>query len=158
MRLYRIAKEKYLASFSGRGKSFLDGARWNQPGFSVLYFAPSPAVALLEMANYLPSPRLVPKNYRLGIYELPDEVSCKTLEIADMPPDWAKYPYPASTQAIGSEWLREGASLCLFVPSAAVPSGLEQVVVVNPMHPEIATLKLVDVRAHLYNDRAFQGI
>lgn len=158
MRLYRITKEKYLDNVSGQGKSFLDGARWNRPGLPVLYFAASPAVALLEMANYLPSPRLVPKSYRLGIYKLPDETPCKTLAVADMPPDWAQYPYPSSTQAIGSEWLQQGKSACLFVPSAAIPAGLEQVVVVNPRHEAIAELKLVDVKADLFNARAFQGI
>nr|WP_255346721.1 RES family NAD+ phosphorylase [Synechococcus sp. PCC 7336] len=153
-----MVKEKYLDNFSGQGKSFIDGARWNQPGLPVLYFASSPAVALLEMANYLPSPRLVPKSYRLGIYELPEDVSCETLTIAQMPKDWAKYPYPASTQAMGSDWLTRSTSLCLLVPSAAIPAGLEQIVAINPNHPEIGSLKRVDVKTDLYNERAFQGI
>lgn len=136
----------------------MDGARWNRARLPVLYFASSPAVALLEMANYLPSPRLVPKSYRLGIYQLPDPTSCVTLSTEQMPEDWAQYPYPASTQEIGSEWLIEMKSLCLFVPSAAIPAGLEQMVVVNPRHPEIASLKRIDTKSDLYNTRAFQGI
>lgn len=158
MQLYRITKKQYLENFSGQGKSFTDGARWNQPGLPVLYFSASPAVALLEMANYLPSPRLVPKSYRLGIYELPDDISQTILDIEQMPADWAKYPYPASTQTIGSEWLVRSTSLCLMVPSAAVPVGLEYIVVVNPRHPDRDQLKLIDVKADLYNSRAFQGI
>lgn len=64
MRLFRICPEQYLENYSGLGASYRDGARWNKAGIPVLYFALSPAVALLEMGNYLPSPRLVPKSYR----------------------------------------------------------------------------------------------
>jgi RES domain-containing protein len=158
MRLYRITKEKYLTNFTGRGKSFSDGARWNSPGLPVLYFACTPSVALLEMANYVISPRLVPKSYRFGIYELPDKLSNKTLSIEDMPPDWTNFPYPVSTQAIGSEWLLSNESLCLIVPSVAVPAGMENIAIVNPVHPEIKELKLSSVESSLYNKRAFQGI
>lgn len=158
MLLYRITKEKYLTNFTGRGKSFSDGARWNSPGLRVLYFACTPSVALLEMANYITSPRLVPKSYRFGIYELPDTLSSKTLSREDMPPDWADFPYPASTQAIGSEWLLSNESLCLIVPSVAVPAGMENIAVVNPSHPEIKDLKISAVESDLYNKRAFRGI
>ncbi len=66
MRLYRICPERFLENYSGLGASFQDGARWNSKGYPALYFALSPATAMLEMANYLPSPRLVPADYRLG--------------------------------------------------------------------------------------------
>ena len=158
MRLYRITKEKYLENFTGEGKSFTDGARWNSPGIPVLYFATTPSVALLEMANYIPSPRLVPPNYRLGIYELPDNFSCKILKVEDLPSDWGNYPYPLSTQKIGSEWLVSKNHLCLFVPSVAIPAGMENIIVVNPKHSEISNLRLVAIEARLYNKRAFQGI
>jgi RES domain-containing protein len=158
MRLYRITKLKYLTSYSGQGKSFQDGARWNSPGLPVLYFGSSPAVALLEMANYLPSPRLVPKDYNLGIYELPDSTKTKTLTVDDLPDDWADFPYPLSTQLIGSNWLNSNQELCLIVPSAAIPEGMENIVIVNPNHPQIGNLKLSSATPNLYNKRAFQGI
>jgi RES domain-containing protein len=158
MRLYRITKEKYLNNLAGKGKSFLDSARWNSPGIPVLYFASSASVALLEMANYLPSPRLVPPNYKLGIYELPDTVSSQTLNIQNMPPDWAEYPYPVSTQKIGSQWLTDNSSLCLFVPSVAIPAGMENIIVVNPNHPQITSLKLLSFESDLFNKSAFRGI
>ncbi|NJK58637.1 MAG: RES family NAD+ phosphorylase [Pleurocapsa sp. SU_5_0] len=158
MRLYRITKQKYLTSYSGQGKSFQDGARWNSPGLPVLYFASSPAVALLEMANYLPSPRLIPKDYNLGIYDLPSNTKTKTLTIDDLPDDWADFPYPLSTQLIGSNWLNSNQELCLIVPSAAIPEGMENIVIVNPNHPQIGDLQLTSTTPNLYNKRAFQGI
>ena len=158
MELYRITRIKYLENYTGRGGSFLNGARWNEPGIPVLYFATTPSVALLEMANYLPSPRLIPADYRLGIYHLPDNISSKTVTVKNLSSDWSRYPYPSSTQALGSQWLNEGISLILFVPSVAVPAGLENIAVINPRHPEINRIKLASIESSLYNDRAFQGI
>jgi RES domain-containing protein len=156
--LFRITRIKYLENFTGKGGSFLNGARWNTSGIPVLYFASTPSVALLEMANYLPNPRLIPADYRLGIYYLPDTVSSQTLMVNNLPQDWSRYPYPSSTQKIGSQWLNEGDSLILFVPSVAVPAGLENIAVINPRHPDINELKLSFVESDLYNDRAFKGI
>lgn len=158
MELFRITRIKYLENYTGRGGSFLNGARWNQSGIPVLYFATTPSVALLEMANYLPNPRLIPDDYRLGIYHLPDTVSSQTLTLNNLPQDWSRYPYPSSTQKIGSQWLNEGSSLILFVPSVAVPAGLENIAVINPRHPQINELRLSSVESSLYNDRAFKGL
>ena len=158
MELFRITRIKYLENYTGRGGSFLNGARWNEPGIPVLYFASTPSVAFLEMANYLPSPRLIPADYRLGIYSLPDNTSSKTVTVENLPSDWSRYPYPLSTQVLGSQWLNEGNSLILFVPSVAVPAGLENIAVINPRHPEIDRLQLLSVESSLYNDRAFKGL
>ncbi|PLC49578.1 hypothetical protein CR159_11615 [Pollutimonas subterranea] len=157
MQLFRICPEQYIENYSGLGASYRDGARWNKAGIPVLYFALTPAVALLEMGNYLPSPRLVPKSYRLGIYELPDSALCESLDRDQLPDDWPQYPYPESTQSIGTEWLKKCGALVLRVPSAAVPAGLEQIAVVNPRHPDCRQLTLVDIKTDLYNKRIFQG-
>jgi len=158
VRLYRITPEPYLQVFNGLGASYRDGARWNRPGLPVLYFALSPATALLEMGNYIPSPRLVPPSYRLGIYELADMAPVESLPAEQLPEQWSAYPYPAATQALGSAWLQAGRAVALLVPSAAVPAGLEPIAVVNPLHPACAELRLLDATAELYNRRAFSGI
>lgn len=158
MRLFRICSERYLEDYSGLGGSYRDGARWNEAGVPVLYFALTPAVALLEMGNYLPSPRLVPKAYRLGIYELPDNIECDEVSEEDLPADWPFYPYPSSTQAIGTQWLEKCLKPILLVPSCAVPAGMEKIAVLNPLHPGCKALHLVDAPAELYNRRAFKGL
>ncbi len=158
MRLYRICPEKYLENFSGLGASYKDGARWNRPGQAVIYFAVSPSTALLEMANYLPSPKLIPKNYRLGIYELDKSAAIYVLADTQLPDDWAYFPYPRSTQQIGKDWLDQCNELGLLVPSSAVPQGLEKILVVNPRHPDIGHLKLVSSTPELFNKRTFTGL
>lgn len=142
----------------GRGASYQDGARWNRPGQPVIYFALSPAVAMLEMANYIPSPRLVPKNYRLGIYEVPDNISRLEIPKAKLPDDWSAFPYAITTQTIGGDWLDEGGKLMLLVPSVAVSGGLEKIAVINPLHAECSQIKLVDSTVNIYNERTFSGV
>ena len=56
MRLYRICHVRYLEDLRGLGASYRDGARWNEPGFPIVYFAETPSVAMRKMAHYLPSP------------------------------------------------------------------------------------------------------
>lgn len=158
MRLYRICPEQFLEDYSGLGASYKDGARWNSAGYPVLYFALSPATAMLEMANYLPSPRLVPSDYRLGVYELPDTVTIDELPAEQLPDDWAVYPYPTSTQQIGNEWLRSRNAFALLVPSTAVSRGLEKIALVNPSHQDCKKIHLDDAVAELYNQRSFSGI
>jgi RES domain-containing protein len=158
VRLYRICPERYLENYSGLGASYKDGARWNRPGQAVIYFAASPSTALLEMANYLPSPRLIPKNYRLGIYELDKNAAIHVLPDTQLPDDWACFPYPRSTQQIGKDWLDKCNELGLLVPSSAVPQGLEKILVVNPRHPDIRHLKLVSSISELFNKRTFTGL
>ncbi len=158
MRLYRIAPERHLENYQGLGASYKDGARWNRPGQPVLYFALSPATALLEMGHYLPSPKLTPQDYRLGIYELPDDVQLETVDEHILPEDWAKYPYPDSTQMLGGDWLEKAKALVLLVPSAAVPQGLEKIAVINPQIRDVDKIKLIESTSNLYNDRLFVGI
>jgi RES domain-containing protein len=159
MYLYRIGPKAFLETFNGLGGSYQHGGRWNEIGSPVIYFASSPATALLEMANYLHSPRHVPPSYRMGVYELPDTVTVEALPVDSLPEDWDDFPYPASTQAMGSEWMASMSALCLLVPSCSVPiitSG-EGIIVANPRHPDISRIKLVDATKKLYSKRLFSG-
>lgn len=158
MQLFRICPESRLEQFDGLGASYKDGARWNSAGRPALYFACSAAVALLEMAHYLPSPRLIPASYRLGVYQLPDDVPVDVLSDDSLPDGWAEYPWPRATQALGDAWLAAGTGLILTLPSCAVAGGLERSALFNPRHADAGKLKLVRVIEHLYNERAFAGI
>ncbi|MBF0266681.1 MAG: RES domain-containing protein [Gammaproteobacteria bacterium] len=158
MQFFRIAPEQYLENYQGLGASYRDGGRWNKPGQPVLYYAKSPATALLEMANYIPSPRLLPANFQLGIYEIPDSVQYYELPEKLLPANWADFPYPLATQTIGGKWLEQCQTLFMLVPSAAVPKGLEKIIIVNPRHEECSKIKLIDSTHDLYNNRIFSGI
>ena len=116
----QICHVRYLEDLRGLGASDRDGARWNEPGFPIVHFAETPSVAMLEMAHYLPSPRLVPPGYRLGVYEASDEVALERWHVHDLPEGWDRYPHPRSTRRMGTLWLMRKEAPLLAVPSVAV--------------------------------------
>lgn len=157
MELYRIAPERYIENYSGRGGSFENGGRWNSAGHPVMYLALSASVALLEIANYISSPRMIPPTFRLGTYTL-DTSLTRIDELAHdkLPENWRTFPYPTTTQAIGDAWLDKAASLMLILPSAASPSLHDRIALINLLHPDIKHLSLVSSSETLYNERMFR--
>lgn len=161
MRIYRITKERYLTDFSGLGGSFKNGGRWNKAGTPVLYFALNPGAAMLEMAHYTSSPRLVPPSTRIGTYEIPDDAPIVKILTKDIPADWSDFPYPTSTQQIGDAWLQANKGFGFVVPTCAMPGMFEMAsMVVNPKHDIITggQIKLVDSSSQIFNPRAFPGV
>ncbi|MFC3282549.1 RES family NAD+ phosphorylase [Litchfieldella rifensis] len=157
MRLFRIGPDQHIGNMSGMGGSYRDGAGWNSAGVAVLYFGTSPSVAMLELGNYVPSPRDLPDNYRLAVFEVPDD-EVETWSVDQLPVDWADFSYPSSIQQLGTQWLRQREKLVLLVPSCAVAGGMENIAVVNPMHPDVSKIRLLEKHAAIYNERMFKGI
>ena len=155
MRIYRICRVEHLENFEGCGASFRHGGRWNKAGVPVLYFAESASMAMLEMANYLPSPRLVPATYRLGVYEVVSSASTKRWQVGNLPKEWDEFPHSQWTQQEGTEWLIHGNESLLSVPSAAVPGGLENIVLASPHRLAPARIRLVEALKDIYDSRAF---
>lgn len=155
MRIYRICRIEHLENFEGHGASFRHGGRWNTAGVPVLYFAESASVAMLEMANYLPSPRLVPAAYRLGVYEVASSASIKRWQVRDLPKDWNEFPHSPWTRNAGTDWLLHGKESLLSVPSAAVPGGLENIVLASPHRLAPVGIRLIEAIEDIYNSRAF---
>ena len=159
MKLYRVTNRKYASNFSGKGASFADGARWNHAGQPVIYFATDMATALVEAANYVPSPQLIPATYCKAIYEIDGEIPMIYLPPEDLPADWDAMPYPASTQAIGSLFLDNVSAALLMVPSVGVGVATEyNVAVANPNHPSIKSISLIDTIQPVYSHRMFKGL
>lgn len=158
MRLYRICRVDHLENYQGLGASYRDGGRWNEPGIPALYLAETASVAMLEMANYLPSPRLIPPAYRLGVYEVAGNTPTERWTVDDLPVGWNRFPYPATTQRMGATWLRRETASLLAIPSAAVPGGLENIVLANPARLAAGSIRLSAVHERLYNPRAFGGV
>lgn len=156
MQLYRIAHKRHIDDLSGMGKSYERGGRWNAPGHPVLYFGTSASVAMLEMGNYMPTPRMVPRDFVIGIFEVEDPGVAR-LALEELPQGWDDFPYPASTQRLGSDFLSRGEHLVLRVPSTA-SSGLEDIAVVNPRHQDISRLRLITTKSTIYNPRLFAGL
>lgn len=158
MNLYRVTHMNYASHFNGRGASFEDGARWNTPGHPVIYFGLDLGTALVEAANYIPSPRLVPASHCKAIYTVSDDVSIRKLDLSTLPDDWDSMPYGLSTQRMGDIFLEANDALLFLVPSVALGSADYAIAIANPLHPDIVKIELIQIIQPVYSERMFQGL
>lgn len=137
MKAYRICHQQYSKDLSGTGAA-LYGGRWNKIGTPVLYCSLSKELALLEFMIQSPQ-NLVPNLDILSI-DIPDnEVS--EIPLSDLPPNWKDYPAPAILAEMGDEWVRDGKTLAIKVPSCIIYSSYN--LVVNCQHPKFSELKVI---------------
>jgi RES domain-containing protein len=137
MLLWRISNHTTL---DGRG-GLIASARWHTEGRPIVYFAESPAGALVEALVHLElTPGRLPKAYRLLKAEAADSLSSKTVSIDDLPKtDWIRDQLACRT--IGDEWLRSKTTALLRVPSAIVPETFN--LLLNPEQPEAARVRVL---------------
>lgn len=141
MDVWRLCRRRY-ADLSGEGAR-LAGGRWNPMGLAVVYFAEHPALAAMEVRVHLDLPfALLPADYVLMRVRLPDRTIA---HLDEMPPD---------TVAAGTEWLVEGRSAGLRVPSVLVPHAWN--ILLNPVHRDAARAKIVAVEPFGFDPRLWR--
>ncbi len=138
MRVYRITGKKYAHDLSGIGAA-LNGGRWNRKGTPILYTGENKEIALLETVVNTP-PMLIP-NLDLVTLEIPDD-SIREVEVSQLPDNWADYPAPRVLAELTEEWIREGTSIALKVPSCIIPTTHNYIL--NCRHPEYARVRLIE--------------
>jgi len=150
---WRIVQARHLpGAFTGVGARDFPG-RWNERGIPVVYMAGSLSLAAMEMLVHLGHADML--NLYLSIPVRFDESFCRRLASSDLPPDWAAYPVPASTRALGTQWATDGLSAVLAVPSAIVP--IETVFVLNPRHPDFSKIAIGDAGEFRFDPRLLKG-
>jgi RES domain-containing protein len=139
--LWRLTKEKYAAhALSGYG-SQLHAGRWHERGVPVVYLAESPALALLETLVHVEEPQdLLAFDYVGVPVTLDAGEHLERLAAKDRPSDWRAWPWPVSTQMLGTRWIRQRHSVVLEVPSAVVPR--QSNYLLNPHHPRFGELRV----------------
>lgn len=152
MKLWRIAAEtrKYPATdLSGKGAAISPG-RWNNETEVLVYSAPTIAIAVLETAAHIDDAGLPLDRYLVEI-EVPAAVWKKRIKlvVARLPPQWDAIPGGMASATIGSQWLASQKSTILLVPSVIIPE--EFAALINPAHPDAASIKARAVRKFEYN-------
>ena len=133
--VWRITTARFAGeAFSGEGAR-LYGGRWNPKGVPLVYTAESRALALLEM---LVQDDPLRARYVLIPAQIPDTVGIAAIGPADLPPDWRSTGTRDVLQALGRDWLAQGRSAVLAVPSAVVPG--ERNFLLHPGHPDFARI------------------
>jgi RES domain-containing protein len=83
--LWRISNHEGLDGRGGLSAS----ARWHTQGRPIVYFAASPAGALVEvLVNLELDPRRLPRTYGLLKAEAANEVRLQRLEVESLPENW----------------------------------------------------------------------
>jgi RES domain-containing protein len=124
-------------SLDGRG-GLLASARWHTRGQEILYCAPNPATAVLEVLVHAGVRDLNALGaHRFIKIEIPEGVAFERVEEAQLPPDWGRRL--SVTRAWGDRWLKEARSACLEVRCVLVPETYN--VLVNPRHPDAAGIR-----------------
>ena len=130
----------------------ITGGRWNEKGLAVVYAAESRSLACLETLVHLAASGL-PFNRYLVEISIPDPVwaAAQRETSATLPVGWDAEPASRTSIGFGSAWLRSGRSAVLVIPSVIVPE--ECCVLVNPTHPDSASISAVKSRRWLYDPR-----
>lgn len=140
MKIYRLIKTNFLHDLSGEGAR-LYGGRWNRRGDALLYFSSHLSLCVLELLTRMDY-EFITEDYSFIEAEAPSTLITKLSE-NDMPSkNWRANPAISTTQDYGSNWIKEGKSLGMSVPSAVLPN--EPNILINPSHPSISKLKVIN--------------
>lgn len=138
MKVYRLAKNKFVNDLSGEGAR-LYGGRWNKKGDALLYFSEHLSLCVLELLTRIDYD-LITKDYSYIEAEIPSELIIPLLKPEKVAKGWRDNPPVSRTQDYGAKWLRSGSSMGLSVPSAVLPTELN--ILINPSHESFSQLKV----------------
>ena len=153
MRVWRLCKERYASTaFTGEGARLFSG-RWNFAGVPMVYTSTSRALAVLEIFVHMPKVVAPDDFVFVGATLRVDTSQAERIHPADLPPDWHRTNHPV-LQGLGSEWAGSGRSLVLMVPSVIIEG--EWNALINPAHPDAASITLEEPTAFHFDHRLFQ--
>jgi RES domain-containing protein len=72
--------------------------------------------------------------------DIPASIPLMSVRAADLPVRWRHYPAPDALADLGVQWIRDGRTAVLAVPSAVIPHELNYLL--NPHHPAFAKIRL----------------
>ena len=145
---WRICKKDYAEDpLSGMGGVYAAG-RWNRRGKRILYAAGSPELCQLEILVNVGQWELF-EHYTLVKLEIKEQAIIR-LDPEALASDWRSNS--VDTRDIGSQWLHDGVSVALEIPS--VLTNYQNNYLLNPQHPDFATnVELVTQEAFMFDSR-----
>jgi RES domain-containing protein len=109
------------------------------------------AAASLCALEVLAHGAMLPTHMIVVRARIPNSVPIQTVEESDLPPNWSSSVPSRKTQALGTDWAKSGATAVLSVPSVIVPS--ERNYLLNPAHPDFATIRFFAPRPFTFDKR-----
>lgn len=149
MQVFRLAREAFAHSLSGKGAA-LYGGRWNSPGIDMIYTAGNRSLAMAEVAVHLTLATL-PPDYRMITIFIPDSVAIKKMRVSQLPEQWQSFPPPVQTQIIGDRFIIENKHAVLQIPSVVTQGDYN--FLINPHHPDFKKIKIQTVEPFPFDAR-----
>ncbi|PIE66160.1 MAG: hypothetical protein CSA26_01495 [Desulfobacterales bacterium] len=147
---YRIVKQRHVASaFDGEGAR-RNGGRWNSSGIPLVYTSESLALCCLEIFVHLPSYKLLQEYVYIVVQFDSDLVTD-----AEISKGWDSRPVSRSSQSIGNQWVRDGKSPVLKVPSVIIPDGSNYLL--NVGHPDFSKIRIGEPMPMSFDPRLLKG-
>ena len=137
---WRIVKAKHASSaFSGAGARLFEG-RWNSSGVRMVYCSEHLSLAALEILVHV-RPITIPDKFR-AFRVAWNERMMISLKPSQLQKGWNAQPPGPASKNIGDNWIRDGRSAVLALPSVLVP--LERTFLLNPQHSDFRKIKITD--------------
>jgi len=152
MKVYRIAKQKYLSDLSGQGAR-LFGGRWNKIGYNMLYCSSHLSLCVLEILVHMDY-QFFTKDFSFIEIEFPDETLVTEVKPNILEQNWRHNPPLSFTQDYGTDWLISQESLALKLPSAVLPEEFN--ILLNPNHLDFNSIKVKETKHLEIDGRVFK--
>ena len=152
MKFWRICRQRYAAEAASGEGARLYGGRWNSRGVRVVYASTSLALAAVETFVNL-EPNLAPSDLVAIAGEIPDAVEILKVTLENLPAKWNR-GREESLRKVGDAWVREGLTVALRVPSAAIRG--EWNVLINPAHKDFSHVRFEEPEPFEFDVRMFR--
>jgi len=146
MQVFRIALAKYATKLFASGRA----ARWNPNDVEVIYSAGSRSLACLENVVHRNQIGLN-QSFQVMTIEIPDDIRINPVDAKKLPSDWIEYRNIPLTQKIGEDWINDGKSAILKVPSSIIIA--EYNYLINPLHPDFKSIRLIKSEPFVFDRR-----
>lgn len=138
MKAWRLSRfDSQQRTFDGEGARLFAG-RWNPAGVPAVYASEHLSLAVLEVLVHARAHQI-----RVGFHAFEitiPEVLVEVVPDERLPRGWDGAAIARATRELGERWARERRSVALSVPSVIVRQ--ERNLVLNPLHPEFAQLRV----------------
>lgn len=151
-RFFRIAHNQFANDLTGYGAE-LYGGRWNPKGIPAVYAAQSISLATLEKLVH--SEGIIPVNHSLMALDVAEMSEVKKFDVTDLSDSWFTVDTIAQSQQFAMDHLFNTGRFGILVPSIVVPE--EHNLVLNPKHPQIATVRISRLRPFDLDQRLIPG-
>lgn len=118
-----------------------------------MYTSSSLALAALELLVHL-GVKTIPKLHVAIPADIPEGLAIDQIEAGKLPSTWRDDPPPLALATIGDQWVRNGKSAVLKVPSAVIEE--EWNYLLNPEHPDFTQIVIGKALPFRFDARLFQ--